>query len=166
MHTSQDRIINELVRQHGGEPWHGPSRATVLAGITAAQAAWRPAPDAHSIWALVLHMRSWTLEVLRRSQGGKPGEPADGDFPAVPAKPTEKAWQETMASLDAAHEALVQAVRGMGDAELGARVGMTEDSPGGTGISTRAMLYSLAQHDVYHTGQVAMLKRLAIAAGR
>lgn len=165
MTTSTDRIIAELERQHAGEPWHGPSRAAVLAGITAAQAAWRPAGDANSIWALVLHMRSWTREVLRRAQTGTTGEPLEGDFPPVPRQPTAQAWAEALASLDAAHAELVAFVRGLSDAQLGARVGVTHDIPGGTGISVRAMLYSLAQHDVYHTGQLAMLKRLARAAG-
>lgn len=163
MRTEQQRIISELERQHAGEPWHGPSRATVLDGITAAQAAWRPARDAHSIWAIVLHMRSWTREVTRRALGGAPGEPLDGDWPAVPTPPSEAAWAETKASLDAAHEELVATVRAMSEAQLTAKVAPTPGSPSGTGISHRAMLTSLAQHDIYHTGQVAMLKRLAAA---
>lgn len=161
MATEQDRIIKELQRQHGGEPWHGPSRATVLEGITAAQAAWRPALDAHSIWALVLHMRSWTREVLRRAQGGTPAEPADGDWPPVPAPPTEEAWRETLRSLEESHRALVAQVRTMTDAQFAGRVAPRPGEPAGSGISHRAMLLSLAQHDIYHTGQVAMLKRLA-----
>lgn len=79
-----DRLLDLLRRAHDGTPWHGPSRADVLEDVTAAEAAWRPAPDAHTIWELVLHMRSWTREVLRRANGEVPADPVDGDFPAMP----------------------------------------------------------------------------------
>jgi uncharacterized damage-inducible protein DinB len=156
-------LVGALERAHDGSPWHGPSRADVLQGITAAEAAWRPAPDAHSIWELVLHMRSWTLEVLRRAQGGVPSMPEDGDWPDVPAV-SEAAWRECQASLDAAHEALLAFVRTRTDEQLDTRV---KDRPGdapGTAIRLGGMIRSLGEHDIYHTGQVAMLKRLARGA--
>lgn len=153
-------LVKQLRRQHDGEPWHGPSRATVLEGITADEAAWRPATDAHSIWDLVLHMRSWTLEVLRRANGGAPGEPEDGDWPDPPRKPTTDEWQNALRSLDDAHTALSAAVAAMSADRLSARVGDTS-TPAESRITVAAMVRSLAEHDIYHTGQVAMLKRLA-----
>lgn len=160
MSGPQQDLVKQLRRQHDGEPWHGPSRATVLEGITADEAAWRPAADAHSIWDLVLHMRSWTLEVLRRANGGAPGEPEDGDWPAPPRKPTADEWQKALRSLDDAHAALIAAVGAMPADRLSARVGDTS-TPDESRISVAAMVRSLAEHDIYHTGQVAMLKRLA-----
>lgn len=161
MRTPREALIKQLQRQHDGEPWHGPSRETVLEGITASMATWRPAKDAHSIWALVLHMRSWTREVMRRLEGSVPGEPADGDWPAVPAKADDAAWQATLASLQASHEELIALVKTLSEDQLNERV---KARPGEQqGIPNRAMLYSLAEHDIYHTGQVAMLKRLAAA---
>ena len=158
-----ERVIAELARQHDGDPWHGPSRAAILADVSAGEAAWQPGGGAHSIWELVLHMRSWTREVERRALGGYPAMPVDGDWPAV-LDTSESAWAEAQASLDAAHEHLVGVVRKLGAARISERVGATKGKPDGTGISHRAMLYSLAQHDVYHSGQVALLKRLARAA--
>jgi uncharacterized damage-inducible protein DinB len=158
-----ERVIAELRRQHDGDPWHGPSRVAILADVGAREAAWQPGGGAHSIWELVLHMRSWTREVERRALGGYPAMPADGDWPPV-IDTSEAAWTDTQASLDAAHEQLVAIVRRLGAERLSERVGATKQDPAGTGISHRAMLYSLAQHDVYHSGQVALLKRLARAA--
>lgn len=157
------RVIEELRRQHDGDPWHGPSRAAILADVSAEEAAWRPGAGAHSIWELVLHMRSWTREVERRALGGQPAMPEDGDWP-VPLDTSESAWAEAQASLDAAHQRLVGVVRKLGAARLSEKVGATRDKPLGTGITHRAMLYSLAEHDIYHSGQVALLKRLARAA--
>ncbi len=156
-------MIRELERQHDGEPWHGPSRGAILADVGADEAAWQPGGGAHSIWELVLHMRSWTREVERRLLGGTPAMPEDGDWPVVLDKSAD-AWAEAQASLAAAHEQLVAVTRRLGAEHLSAKVGATKAQPNGTGITHRAMLYSLAQHDVYHSGQVALLKRLARAA--
>jgi uncharacterized damage-inducible protein DinB len=158
-----ERVITELQRQHDGDPWHGPSRSAILADVSAAEAAWQPGAGAHSIWELVLHMRSWTREVERRALGAQPAMPEDGDWPAV-VDTSEDAWAEAQASLDAAHEQIVAVVRRLGAEKLSGMVGATRDKPLGTGITHRAMLYSLAQHDVYHSGQIAILKRLARAA--
>jgi len=160
----QDCLLSSLQRAHDGKPWHGPSRAAVLAHVSPVEAAWRPAPDAHSMWEIVLHMRSWTLEVLRRARGGVPSEPQGGDWPPVSTPPSAAAWRETLASLDAAHAALVAQVAAMDDAARAAPVRDRPGDPQGTAITQRAMIRSLAEHDVYHTGQLAMLKRLARAA--
>ena len=158
-----DRLLAELRRAHDGDPWHGPSRATLLADVAAPDALWHPGGGAHGIWETVLHMRSWTREVARRAQGGAPASPEDGDWPAI-AERTESAWAETLASLDAAHEELLAAIRTLPTGRFAEKVGATRDKPLGTGVSHRAMLLSLAQHDIYHSGQIAILKRLARAA--
>lgn len=158
---TRDRLLDALQRAHDGAPWHGPSRADVLRDVTAAEAAWRPAAGAHSIWAIVLHMRSWTREVLRRAEGGVPGAPVDGDWPAVPADPNEAAWSDALESLEASHAALRACVAAMDDEARAARVKDRPWDPPGQAIMQRAMIRSLAEHDVYHTGQLALLKRLA-----
>lgn len=162
--SPRDRLLDALAREHAGNPWHGPSRADVLADLTAAEAAWRPAPGAHTIWEIVLHMRSWTREVLRRAKGSVPAEPEDGDWPEMPSPATDVAWQETLASLEGAHAALAAHVGGMDDAARAARVKDRPWDPPGQAITQRAMIRSLAEHDVYHTGQVALMKRLARTA--
>lgn len=158
-----DLIIAELRRAHDGEPWHGPSRSALLADVTPGEAFWHPGGGAHSIWETVLHMRSWTREVARRALGGEPAAPEDGDWPAIPER-SAAAWEESKASLNAAHEELLAAVRAIPESQLVKKAGVTRAAPLGTGISHRAMLHSLAEHDIYHTGQIALLKRLARAA--
>lgn len=160
-----DLLLAALRRQHDGDPWHGPSRGAVLADVDATEAAWHPGGGAHSIWETVLHMRSWTREVTRRALGGEPATPEDGDWPAI-TDFSQDAWAETLASLDAAHEELLATVRSIPETQLARKVGATRDAPLGTGISHRAMILSLADHDVYHTGQLSLLKRLARAARR
>jgi uncharacterized damage-inducible protein DinB len=156
-----DRLLDSLRRAHDGTPWHGPSRADVLADVTAEEAAWRPAPDAHTIWELVLHMRSWTREVLRRAKGEVPADPADGDFPPMPEPADAAAWEATLRSLDESHAALVAYVVAMNNERRAARVAARPGEDARRTLTQRVMIRSLAEHDVYHTGQLALMKRLA-----
>ncbi len=155
-----DRIATELRNAHAGDPWHGPSRAAVLADVTADEAHRSPGPEAHSIWELVLHMRAWTTEVARRLREGNPRMPADGDYPAPPTLPSESAWRAAVASLDDAHADLLASAADVGNDGLDEPVGNTRDAPLGSGVTRRAMLHGLAQHDAYHSGQVAILKKI------
>lgn len=164
-YPGKDSLMRLLAQHHAGQPWHGPSRAELLKDVTPEVAAWHPGAGAHSIWETVLHMRSWTDEVAARAAGKVPtgGEPVGGDWPAMPA-PTAANWAAAVASLQAAHERLVATVRELPDARLGERVGATATDPAGTGIRVSTMIRSLAEHDVYHSGQLSLLKRLATAA--
>jgi uncharacterized damage-inducible protein DinB len=154
--AEKDDILTELRLAHDGEPWHGPSRAQVLADVTLEEAVRRPSPGGggHTIWELVLHMRAWTREVARRVREGAPGVPEEGDYPPVGA-PSAAAWRAAVESLDAAHAQVVEAIGEMSDAQLDQRVG---GSAGGA--THRMMLHGLAQHDAYHTGQIAILKKI------
>jgi uncharacterized damage-inducible protein DinB len=152
--AEKDDILTELRLAHDGEPWHGPSRARVLADITFQEAIRPPGPAGHSIWELVLHMRAWTREVARRVREGSPGMPEEGDYPAIVA-PSPESWRAAVDSLGPAHAEIIQAIGEMSEAQLGERVG---GSAGGA--TCRAMLHGLAQHDAYHTGQIAILKKI------
>lgn len=155
-----DRIADELERAHQGEPWHGPAARQILDGVTAATAAARPIPGAHSIWELVLHLIAWRGEVARRVGGGEPAEPAEGDWPPV-TETTEAAWTRTLARLEESHGRLEAALRRLPEARLDELVGRPRDPALGTGVTYYVTLHGVAQHDAYHLGQVSLLKRAA-----
>lgn len=157
--TEIERIIRELEHAHAGSPWHGPSRADVLADVTPDEAVRQPSPRGHGIWALVLHMHAWTREVARRVREGDKRLPVEGDWPPVPT-PGARAWRDAVAALDAAHREVVAAVRERGAARLDERAGTAQEVAAGEGVTYRVMLHGLAQHDAYHTGQIALLKRI------
>jgi uncharacterized damage-inducible protein DinB len=152
------RIIDQLQREHSGDPWHGSPLLAILEDITAAQASAKPLADAHSIWELVLHITGWKGEVRRRLSGAAAGEPPEGDWPAV-GTATEAKWAETRARLRAAHEELLAAVRQLPESRLFEPSNDQRDRPLGTGVSYYELLHGLVQHDVYHAGQIAILKR-------
>ncbi len=164
--TETEQLIRQLQRVHEGEPWYGPSRGALLRDVTAAEAAWEPGGGAHGIWDQVLHMRNWTREVEARITGERPdgsGVPVGGDWPERPPA-TEAAWRETLESLDAAHASLVAVIRTLTPERLRSAVGSPDAQGPGSRISVAATLRSIADHDVYHAGQVSLLKRLARAA--
>ena len=155
-----DRITDELGRAHDGDPWHGSSVRTLLDRVSAAQAASRPVPNAHSIWELVLHMTSWRREVSRRLRSGMADEPEAGDWPPV-TDVGDAAWRRALAALDDAHEELVRAVRDFPAGRLDELVGDRRDRAMGTGVSYYVTLHGIAQHDAYHAGQISLLRKAA-----
>jgi uncharacterized damage-inducible protein DinB len=155
----REHILKELKQAHDGDPWHGSSRAAILADVTLYEATRHPDGGAHSIWDLVLHMRAWTGEVARRVREGNPGQPAEGDWPAVGAT-TETAWREAVNGLAMAHAEVTAAVRALPEGKLDERIGGPRDAVLGSGVTYREMLHGLAQHDAYHSGQIALLKRI------
>ena len=156
--TEITRIIDELEREHSGDPWHGSPLRGILHGIDAAQAARRPLPDAHSIWELVLHVTGWKREVAKRAAGAAASEPAAGDWAEV-GEPSETRWKKALADLEAAHRELVAAVAPLSERTLFEPTNDPRDKPLGAGVSYYVLLHGVVQHDVYHAGQIALLKK-------
>jgi uncharacterized damage-inducible protein DinB len=153
-------LVDQLERAHAGDPWHGSSRAGLLADVSADEARRRPAPAVHSIWELILHMTAWTREVTLRLHGRKAADPEMGDWPALPASPDETAWRAALAALDEAHLALRDVVRGLDASRLAMRVGDERNAALGTGVTLAQTINGLVQHDAYHSGQIAIVKKL------
>ena len=152
------RIVDQLEREHSGDPWHGSPLTAILDGITASQASARPIAAAHSIWELVLHMTGWKNEVRRRLSGAPAGEPEGGDWPD-PGEPSQARWIDARRRLDAAHAELIAAVRALPDEGLEEPTRDPRNHPLGTGVSRYVLLHGIVQHDVYHAGQIALLSR-------
>ncbi len=158
METEIDRIIDEMNREYSGDPWHGLPLKVILGGIAAPQAVARPVAGAHSIFEIVLHMIGWKDEVRRRLSGAPAGEPQQGDWPPV-GDPSAQGWRTALERLDAAHQALVSAVRAMPESQLLAPTNDPRDKTTGAGVSYYVLLHGIVQHDVYHSGQIALLKK-------
>ncbi len=149
------RIADQLRRAMRGEAWHGSSLRELLDGVTAAQAAAHPVPGAHSIGEIVLHVAAWR-DAVRMRLAGKEVRPADEqDWP--PLAPGDAAWSQANAVLERSTELLVDALARESDAQL--------DEPILPGFSTRYVtLHGVVQHDLYHAGQIALLRK-ALTAG-
>jgi len=147
-----ERIAEQLRRAWEGEAWHGPPLKEILAGVTAQQAAARPVAAAHTIWEIVLHIAAWEAIVLRRMGGETLIDVGEAvNWPPV-RETSEAAWQGTQAALEAGNRKLREAIAQMSDERLRERVPGKQDSFYGE-------LHGIVQHDLYHAGQIALLKK-------
>ena len=151
--TEIERILDQLKRAYEGNAWHGPSVREALAGVTASQAHARPLANAHSIWELVQHIAVWEGAGRRRLEGDRAAIDISSPDDWPPADDTsETAWGQAKAALDRGHEALREAIARVDEARL--------DGPILEGMSTvYVTLHGVIQHDLYHAGQIAMLKK-------
>jgi uncharacterized damage-inducible protein DinB len=159
MHATEiDRIVDELRREHEGDPWHGSPLRTLLDGVTSEVAAAHPIRSVHSVWEIVLHMTAWKNEVRRRLAGAPAGTPEEGDWPEVPS-PTPEAWKAALDRLERAHAALLAAVRQVPEAKLLEPTNDPRDPETGSGVSYYVLLHGIVQHDAYHAGQIALVRK-------
>src|ERR1700681_3447216 len=149
------RIADQLRRAFDGEAWHGDSLFEILNGVAAGQAAARPIAGAHTIWELVLHIAAWDGAVLRRL-GGVAVELSDTqNFPPV-TDASETAWRKALAEVRRVHEELIEAVSVLPDSQLNEKVPGKE----GAHYTFYYMLHGVVQHELYHAGQIALLKKM------
>lgn len=138
-----------------GRGWHGTTLTGALRGVTPAQALWRPARRRHNIWEIVLHAAYWKYAVRRRlvggSVGGFPRSPSN--WPVAPTKPSTVQWRADRQLLRATHDQLLEAVRDFPTRRL------VERAPGGH-WRFQELIHGVAGHDLYHTGQIQLIKRL------
>jgi len=151
--TLRDHLLNVWV----GDPWYGSSGRKILDGITASEAAARPVSGVQNIWESVLHLIAWTEEVARRVRGETAGDPARSDWPPMPAEPSDDAWKRTLAELGAARQAVLDALEHSHEEDL--HLPVKDSAAGHTQRSRAQTLSGLMEHDVYHFGQIALLKK-------
>ena len=145
------RTLELLDRAFRAKAWHGPSLLEILEGVNAATAAQRVVKDAHTIWELVDHVASWNVIVAERLAGKKPHISPDLNFPPTP-RPTPAAWKKSLARLAASQRRFRAAVAKFPERQLG-RI-----RPG-TKTSWNVLIHGQMQHQLYHAGQIAMLRR-------
>jgi hypothetical protein len=150
------RIVEQLKQAHEGEAWHGPSVGEALKGVSAAGAAKRPIGAAHTIWEIVQHVRVTGEMVRRHVTGEAPRDEAD--WPRL-TNPDEPAWHATIEGLKASQRALRDAVSNLSEARLHKNIP-------GKSHSYWYELLGILHHDLYHAGQISLLKKGLEDCGR
>jgi uncharacterized damage-inducible protein DinB len=156
--TESFRIADQIRRAFEGDAWHGDSVLELVDGVNARTASAKPIQGAHSIWELFLHIAAWDDAVLRRA-GGTPVQLSDEqNFPDV-TDTSEAAWRGAIESVKRTHNELVKVVAAFPDARLQDQVpGKTESYH-----NFFYMFSGIVQHELYHAGQIALLKKFRAA---
>jgi uncharacterized damage-inducible protein DinB len=153
--TESFLIAEQLRRAFEGDAWHGPALLELLRDVNAPTAAAKTLPNVHSIWELVLHVAVWDAAACRRLAGEKWQPEGTANFPLVPKRPTEAAWRKCVAHSKKTHGVLVKTVAALPESRLRERVP-------GKKYDFYFMLHGVAQHGLYHAGQIAILKKVAL----
>ena len=167
------QLVAIIDQAYNKTSWHGTNLRGSLRRVTPAQAVWRPALGRHNIWEIAVHAAYWKYAVARRLTDSARGSfPLKGSNwfrrPVEPGSPSDKAWTR-LRSLDPNRASAWQADRDLLDemhAELRTavvRMSARELSrtPPGKKVSNFALISGVAAHDVYHAGQIQLLKRLS-----
>ena len=150
-----DRISDQFRRAFDGEAWHGPAVLALLKDVTAEQAAAHPILGAHSIWELTQHIRAWESACLRRLNGDPAQLPDQEDW--VPLDDfSEASWEKTKQQLVNTHQQLLDRLTTVDDSSLGQPI---INDPEIKFSSVYVTLHGGVQHDLYHAGQIAILKK-------
>jgi hypothetical protein len=153
------QLLSILDQAYDRRSWHGTNLRGSIRSVSARQAAWRPGRDRHNIWELVVHAAYWKYAVWRRLTGQRRGSfPLEGsNWFRRPLEGSEKEWRADVALLDRMHRSLRESVETL----------LAEDlsrTPPGSTISNGFILSGIAAHDLYHAGQIQLLKRLSVGA--
>ena len=148
-------LLDGLDEAFDRRSWHGANLKGSIRGMGPDAAAFRPAQDRHNIWELVVHAAYWKYAVHRRLTGEKRGSfPLEGsNFWVRPIEGTFGEWKRDVALLVSEHAALRAAVAAFPKARWSKRAT-------GSPFTFAALVRGAAAHDLYHAGQIQILKRL------
>ena len=151
MSTEIERIKDQMQKTFYKDAWHGGSVMEFLSEIGAEEAASRPLKARHSIWEFVSHMETWKRVARYALEGKEIGRISpEEDWPAT-EDVSEESWTRTVESLRVEHEALTGALFRLSEERLG------ETVPGRS-YDFYTLLHGVIHHDLYHLGQIAVLK--------
>jgi uncharacterized damage-inducible protein DinB len=156
MDAEIDILLGLLDEAFERKAWHGPNLRGAIRGLSAREAGWRPAPGRHSIQDVVVHAAYWKYAVRRRLTGERRGSFArqgSNWFRSSGAQPDDAAWREDVELLVSEHRKLREAVTALRASDLRKR-------SRGSRQTNLTLVRGIAAHDLYHAGQIQLLKRL------
>ena len=145
-----ERILDQLNRTWGGPSWTGVDIRPLLDGVTDEQARAHPLPGVHSILELVAHMSVWMDVVAIRLTGTAKELTAEEDWRDV----SQLQWADAVAEMENAESRLSDAVARLSVDDLDRIVA-------GRDYTTYVMVHGVIQHNLYHAGQIAILKKVS-----
>jgi hypothetical protein len=155
MNDELQGLLAAIDEAYKRQSWHGTNLRGSLKGMTPRDALRRPGKERHNVWEIVLHAAYWKYTVRRRILGEKRGSfiLKGSNWFRSPSRPDPEAWKGALALLDTVHRSMRAAVAGLSDEELRGNVP-------GSRITMRFLIRGIAAHDLYHAGQIQLLKKL------
>ena len=154
-------LLAQMDQAYDKKAWHGPNLKGAIRRLSAEQAAWRPGPGRRSIAEIVMHAAYWKYAVRRRLRGDKRGSFTlkGSNWFVLPEPLSEKAWRNCLTILETEH-------RGLRETVAGFKPELLRVITPGSKYTPAFMIQGVANHDLYHAGQIQLLKRLQGKASR
>jgi uncharacterized damage-inducible protein DinB len=154
-----EKLSKELEKILSGDPWYGFPVYSILEKVSFERAYEIPAGSAHNIAGIVLHMLSWTEEVMDRMNGMSAQQPSSGDWPD-PGTPVEEKWQQYVSDLKLVNVNLLGIIQNFPEEQWNEQIVDERNRELGTGVSYEELMRGLIQHNIYHSAQIALLLRI------
>ena len=150
-----DQLIEEYTEVFEGSPWYGESIQKTLKSIPYELVNEKRSPQEHSIADICLHMLNWRKFVIEKIKGHETFDivlNTNADWEAEVFLESPQAWQKLQDALQASQLALVTLLRSKPEEWL-------EQQVAGKEYHNLYMLRGIMQHDIYHLGQIRLIKR-------
>ena len=151
MSPVRELLVELIDRGYDKVSWHGATLTGAVRRVDARTAARRVA-GRKSIWEQVLHAAYWKQRVLNKLVGRTRFPRKGSNWPLVPLEVSEEAWREDLRMLGGVHRRLREAVTRVDEGQLTPKMVM--------------MIEGVAFHDVYHAGQIKLIRRMVGDVGR
>jgi hypothetical protein len=150
------QLLEVIDRAYNRRSWHGTNLRGSIRGLTPAQAGWRPSRGRHNIWEIVVHAAYWKYAVWRRLTGEQRGtfDLEGSNWFVRPGRLADSAWKDDIALLERMHRSLRAAIARVPQRSLHRRLP-------GSGVTPFELISGIAAHDLYHAGQIQLIKRLS-----
>ena len=138
-----------------GKTWHGQSVWETLENISAEEAAAHPIPESHSIWDYLLHIINWREYAVRTLLDDEPyivDLNTEKDWTTI-TDFSKEAWEATLELYKKSTDELSEAIKTIDDSKL-------EEIVREHKFTFYTLLHGVIQHDIYHSGQIVLLKKM------
>ena len=154
MNKEIQSIIRNLENTLDGDPWYGRPVYALLREVDSSIAYKKPTPGSHSLIDLLYHMLTWAEFTLKRIEKDDINDlVAFEKLDWREIDPKLHDWDEGLAAFIAVHQQIIALLHTKKDTFLDEIVDYRQ-------YDFRYLLNGLIQHNIYHLGQVAYLKKL------
>ena len=154
------RISKLLEGSFKTQAWHGSSTMALLKDVTVEQALKHPIPNVHSIWEIVNHILVWEIEAKKILEGKTFLFLSQEEYWPAIDDTSEEAWKETVENLEKANHELSEAISKFDVSKLDDVMDISDVWPSPWDeTSYYILIHGTIDHDIYHAGQIAILKK-------
>jgi uncharacterized damage-inducible protein DinB len=155
MNKETQYIIKSFEDSLNAQPWYGRAVFEILGEVDESKVNTKPNGTEHSMIELIWHMNTWAEFVLGSLEGRTTEQMKEieaNDWRTIDSK--VHTWKKGLEQLKATHKKIAEILNQKTDESF------LSDTVPLRKFNFRYMLNGLIQHNIYHLGQVAYVKKM------